>query len=97
MHEILITVIGFITTSSIAFLAKMIHKDRCNHHKDHEMLKIGMTQLLKSQILDIYNRAKDKGHLGEHEKDVASDLFASYQALGGNGYIKKVMQKISEM
>ena len=97
MQEILIGALGFITTSSIGFITTMIRKDRIRHQTDHEMLKIGMTMLLKSQILDIYNRAREKGHLGEHEKDVACDLFASYEALGGNGYMKQVMDKIKSI
>jgi len=48
VNELLIGTMGFIITSSIALLAKMIRKDRIRHQQDHEMLKIGMTQLLKT-------------------------------------------------
>ncbi|PKM69189.1 MAG: hypothetical protein CVU95_00990 [Firmicutes bacterium HGW-Firmicutes-2] len=97
MNELLIGIIGFVITSSIGLLARMIRNDRIRHQQDHEMLKIGMTQLLKSQILDIYNRSIEKGHVGEHEKDVANDLYKSYESMGGNGYMKQVMEKIGRL
>ncbi len=96
MTELILGTAGFVITSVLAFIASTIHKDRVRHQLDHAMLKEGMKMLLKSQILDIYNRAKDKGRLGEHEKDVACDLYDSYKALDGNGYMENIMAKIGD-
>jgi hypothetical protein len=86
----------WIITTTIPIIIGVMWRLSVKHRKDHQLLKMGLRTLLKSQILDIYNRATEKGRLGEHEKDMVNDLYSDYHyGLDGNGYIKTIVDKIN--
>lgn len=97
MSELIIAVAGFCITGIIGITATRLLHNSKEHKESHDVLKEGMQKLLKSQVLDIYNRAKTKGEIGEHEKDVANELYDVYHIMGGNGYIKEIKDKINDM
>lgn len=97
MGELIMAVAGFCITGIIGYTASQLLNNSMEHKESHEILKEGMQKLLKSQVLDIYNRAKTKGVIGEHEKDVANELYDVYHIMGGNGYMKEIKDKINDL
>ena len=86
--------IFWFNTGLITIVATMAARMLRKHKTDHSLLKLANRVLLKSQILDIYNRAKERGYIGEHEIDMAEELYSVYASMDGNGYIKGVVKKI---
>ena len=85
-----------ISTGLLSFIARTVWNFTKDHKEKHDRLDKGQTLLFRGQILDIYNRGKTKGYLGEHEKELANEIFDEYSRRGENGYIKRTIEKINK-
>lgn len=52
--------------------------------------------ILRNTITHIYFKYKDEKKIPHYEKENTLSLFEQYEKLGGNSYIKDIMNKISE-
>ena len=57
----------------------------------------GIQALLRDRIIQVYNHYNDKGYCPIYAMENAEALFLQYQALGGNGTITGLMEKLREM
>lgn len=63
------------------------------YRKEREAMITSQRNQLKAQIVEIYERAKDRGYITYMELDTLNRLADSYFALGGNHYIHAVVKK----
>lgn len=63
--------------------------------KEHKLLMEAERNDLKSHIVAIYERAKERGYITPMELDTVNRLFDSYKALGGNSYIEAIMHDMN--
>ena len=52
--------------------------------------------ILRNTITHIYFKYKDGKKIPHYEKDNALYLFTQYEKLGGNSYVKEIIEKIKE-
>lgn len=104
MEALYISVGAFIVTGLIGYLTKNTLTKIKNHSEEHKRLQkadiknnASMQLIHKAQIMDIYDRGKERGYLGEHDKELANEIFDNYSSRGGNGYVKTVLDKINNM
>ena len=95
-HDVIMIVSSTVIISILTFVTNKLMKGLDRHEVAHNLLTASHKLLLKSQILDIYNRMKLEGTIGEHDRNLANELYSAYQAVGGNGYIKDVVKKINK-
>jgi len=77
-------------------LALAIRKMKNKHSKD-KAIENGMQALLRGQIIQSYNRCKDKGYCPIYELENVESLNKEYKILGGNGAIKKLVEELRNM
>ena len=64
---------------------------------EHDMLKVGLQSLLRTEIIKSYNYYKDKGYCPIYAKDSIAAMGRAYHNLGGNGTTVKLLEDIAEM
>lgn len=62
---------------------------------EHRLLMETERNDLKSHIVAIYERAKERGYVTPMELETANRLFDSYRKLGGNSYIEVIMHDLN--
>lgn len=62
-----------------------------------ELVENGMQALLKDRIIAIYNKCADRGYCPIYERENAEKMYMDYHALGGNGTITDLVNKIMVM
>ena len=56
----------------------------------------GLQCVLRTTIIDIHNRALDKGYCRIYEKENLTHAYEAYKALGGNGVVKSLYNETME-
>lgn len=57
----------------------------------------GMRSLLRDLITDVYYESKEKGYCRLYKRDNLEDAYKHYKALGGNGVITDLHDKIIQL
>lgn len=65
--------------------------------KENLCLKSAICALLRDRIIVIYNRYTEKGYFPIHERENLAHLTGEYYALGGNGVVKELEERLSEL
>lgn len=92
----------FITTYWLEFLFGLVIA-RCTglaaklraKNKENQCLKSAICALLRDRIIVIYNRYTEKEYFPIHERENLNHLTKEYYALGGNGVIHELEEKLS--
>ncbi|GAB6107826.1 hypothetical protein [Fusibacter bizertensis] len=63
---------------------------------DNEAMRCGMKALLRAEIISTYNHYKSAKVLPIYARENLYGLYKEYEALGGNGAIKDLMEIASE-
>jgi len=64
---------------------------------ENEANKTGTKALLRSEIIRIYNECHQKQCAAIYERDNVTGLHKAYKALGGNGIIDDLVEKIYDL
>lgn len=65
--------------------------------KENACLKSAICALLRDRIIGIYNRYSEKEYFPIHERENLAHLTAEYYALGGNGVVHELCEKLSAL
>ena len=57
----------------------------------------GVKALLRDRIIQSCNNYKDKGYCPIYARDNINNLFKEYEALGGNGTVKALVEEIKKL
>lgn len=82
-------------------LMKALHK-YCKTHfaitqAENEALKNGMQALLRDRLLRNYREFVERGHAYPNEKENWKLLYDQYHALGGNGIVSSIYEKVLDI
>lgn len=77
----IITLIGIVVTGVIS-ISKVVNGQKC---------------LLRSEMLRIYYRNRDKGEIKQYEFENFMLLYEAYKKLHGNSFIDKVCNEIRDL
>ena len=98
--------------SEIENFMKMFHEDKVNylnnvqHWSEHEdksdlnfiNINNALTALIRDRIHGYYFRkCTEKGYITPVELEIVEELYKNYEAMGGNGMIKKEMEILRNM
>ena len=62
--------------------------------KENSALKDGMRALLRDRLLNSYKNYYTQGYCDIDDKENWENMYAQYKALGGNGVITKIHEKL---
>lgn len=88
-----VAVLSPIILATVVLIKKSIQKDR----RAHCMLSEGIIALQKDRFVELYYKCKEQNGIRLYQRDILENMFKSYQELGGNSYIEKIMDEINHM
>lgn len=77
-------------------IKKVEDKQECQKAKQSAIEK-GVQALLRSNIITLYNKYIDKGHMPIYERENLEHSYIEYKALGGNGVIENLKEKLDNL
>ena len=92
----LLSLIGVPSVCSACLIAlfKWSHTKFSLMRDESTALKRGMTALLRDRMLQSYRYCERKGFSDIADKENFESLYAQYHALGGNGVMTKIYEKM---
>lgn len=65
--------------------------------KEQEAIKLGMQALLRDRIIQSYIHYQEKGFCPIYALENVNALYKQYHALGGNGTVTELVERLKEM
>jgi hypothetical protein len=65
--------------------------------KEQDAIKLGIQALLRDRIIQSYNHYQDKGCCPIYALDNVTALYIQYHALGGNGTVTELVERLKDM
>lgn len=65
--------------------------------KEQDAIKLGIRALLRDRIIQSYNHYQEKGYCPIYALENVTALYAQYHALGGNGTVTELMERLKDM
>lgn len=65
--------------------------------KEQDAIKLGIQALLRDRIIQSYNHYQEKEHCPIYALENVEALYVQYHALGGNGTVTKLMDKLRDL
>lgn len=89
----ILTIVGFIVTGVLGYLTAKVkeHKKKDNQQQDALMC------LLRSNVTSKYYVYKELGSIPYYEKENIDKIFEQYQRMGGNSYVKIIVEEINKL
>lgn len=94
--EALPAIISAVTLGVVAFLARRVVEFMRVFKVQHEVLLESQRNQLKAHIVEIYERAMERGYITPMELETVNREYDSYKALGGNHYIHSLVRRLNE-
>ncbi len=88
--------IEFLFSLVIAFIGYIVHR-LGRYYKTIETSVTGVRVLLKTRIIEEYNRVKQARQISMYQRQTILDLYQEYKKLGGNGLIDDIMEQIDSI
>ena len=89
VRALITAVIGALFAATIAWVKKL--------DSENKNTKIGMRSLLRDQIIRTYDKWSDCGYCPVHVREATQEAYDSYHALGGNGVITALWEKLQQL
>lgn len=90
-------IISGLTLAVVTALAAYVRKELGDFRKEHRILLESQRNQLKASIVQIYERALERGYITAMELETLNRMADSYFALGGNHYIHAVVKQANAM
>lgn len=84
---------SFLFTRKINAVKEQQEKDEIRQHA----VEKGVQALLRAEIIRIYNKYIEKRSIPIYERENLEHLYAEYKALGGNGVIEDLIDKLRDL
>lgn len=97
MKELIATYWQEVLTGALSAIMTGLATRLAKEKKERQCLKNAICALLRDRIIVIYNRYSEKEYFPIHERENLSHLTEQYYLLGGNGVIKELETKLSEL
>lgn len=84
-------------TSGLSFGYKILADKIRESSKKQEAIEEGIQALLRDRIIQAYNHYIEKGYCPIYGHENVEALYSQYHALGGNGTVTKLIEKLREL
>lgn len=89
--------IGGISSFLVTRKINAVKEQQENDEARQRAVEKGVQALLRAEIIRIYNKYMEKGYIPIYERENLEHLYAEYKALGGNGVIEDLIDKLREL
>jgi len=69
---------------------KKLHNKQC-------AIELGVQALLRSQLIQLYNKYMEIGAVPIYERENIEQLYIQYENLGGNGVMTELLEKLNAL
>jgi len=90
-------IVSGLTLAVVTALAAYMRKELGDFRKEHKILLESQRNQLKASIVQIFEKAQERGWITAMELESLNRMADSYFALGGNHYIHAVVKQANEM
>lgn len=95
MLAVVIGSLSTILSTAVIAMVSSMRKQFNDFMDEHKLLMETERNDLKSHIVAIYERAKERGYITHFELDSVNRLYDSYRKLGGNSYIEAIVHEMN--
>lgn len=81
----------------IALILSLVYRKLSARVKRFEAIGNGVQALLRDRIIQAYNHYQEKGCCPIYARDNVEKMYQEYHALGGNGTITELVERINEL
>jgi len=92
-----VTVLFALASAVLSVLYSKLNKIAKESIKRNNAVGEGVQAILRNEIIEQYNKYKDKGYCPIYAKTNIKNLHKPYKNLGGNGVIDKLVEELLEM
>lgn len=89
--------VGQIIEAAAIFIAGYCWRALRKKRADDELIKEGLCALLRDRLIHKYERCMDTGWCSVEYREDIQKLYKEYVALGGNGVIPGLIEKIKKL
>ena len=93
LYQIL-SIIGF---PSIFTILGYVYKRIKQNDEETKSVKLGIQALLRSEMIDTYNKWSDKGYAPIYARDNFENCYKQYHKLGANGVMQDIHDKFMDL
>lgn len=97
MSQIITPLIVAALTAIVGFFGRYICKHLNEIKASYAALMDGQRDSMRYQIVQAHDYFTAKGCIGKYSLDCIEAMYESYHKLGGNGFIKSIMDDIHEL
>lgn len=97
LSQIVTPLIVAALTAIVGIFFRYISKCLKDIKSSHMALREGQRDSLRYQIVQAHDYFSEKGCIGKYSLDCIEAMYESYHKLGGNGFIKSIMEEIHEL
>lgn len=73
------------------------YKKLCSKIKEQDCIKLGVQALLRDRIVQSYNHYMEKRYCPIYALENVIALYVQYHALGGNGAVTELVEKLKDL
>jgi len=92
-----LTVLFALASAALSVLYSKLNKIAKESIQRNNAVGEGVQAILRNEIIEQYNKYKDKKYCPIYGKENVKRLYKPYQNLGGNGVIDKLVEELLEM
>lgn len=97
IYQIICLVMAVLGLPSIGSILVWTHKKVDKQHEKTESIKKGLQALLRSQMINDYNRWLEKGFAPIYARDSFENCWSQYHNLGANGVMNDIHDKFTRL
>lgn len=90
-------IISIVGLPSIFTILGWVYKRIKNNEEQTKSVKLGIQALLRSEMIDTYNKWLDKGYAPIYARDNFENCYKQYHKLGANGVMDDIYRKFMEL
>lgn len=107
-YQIISLVLSIVGVPSLATIIGWIHSKQKKHDAEQrqiderqkqetQALKLGVQALLRSQMINDYNKWSDKGYAPIYARENFQNCWVQYESLGKNGVMEDIHNKFMDL
>lgn len=90
-------ILSIVGIPSIFTILGYVYKRIKANDKETESVKLGIQALLRSEMIDTYNKWSEKGYAPIYARESFENCYIQYHTLGANGVMQDIHDKFMDL
>jgi len=90
-------VMSYFWQSKLKKIESKAQLQREEAERKQQAIEKGLQAVLRALIINNYNKYMERGEIPIYERENTDHLYTEYKALGGNGVIESLIEKLADL